>query len=156
MLVTKNMLVNHTFSPYLKRNIISMEKFLSQWFDCEDWSLLEPTITNDFLEIIFTELRQKEEYEKFEACIKMVGYIIYASESESTTISQMFELGLADVLMDTLSMTEIESLILIKKTLWAIANILHDSKESYRKITVDNGGEILQRCIDLLFSLNDP
>ena len=107
MLVTKNMLVNHTFSPYLKRNIISMEKFLSQWFDCEDWNLLEPTITNDFLEIIFTELRQKEEYEKFEACIKMVGYIIYASESESTTISQMFELGLADVLMDTLAMTEI-------------------------------------------------
>ena len=66
----------------------------------------------------------------------------------------MFEYGLADVLMDTLAMTE--SPILVKKTLWAIANILHDSKESYIKITVDNGGEILARCIDLLFSINDP
>ena len=87
MLITKNMLVNHYFNLYLKRNIISMEKFLQKWFDCEDWSLFEPSITNDFLEIIFTELRQKEEYNKFEACIKMVGYIIYASEHESTTIS---------------------------------------------------------------------
>ena len=66
----------------------------------------------------------------------------------------MFELGLSDIIIDTLSTTE--NKFLLNKTLWAIANILKDSEESFRKIAFENEGQILASCIELLFSVNDP
>ena len=83
-------------------------------------------------------MRQKSDLKTFEACIKIIGYIAYAAEEGTTIIEHMFELGLSEILMDTLSMTDKN--YILNKTLWAIANILKDSEESYRKICFENEG----------------
>ena len=50
MLIVKNMLVNENYETYCKRNILSIENFMSQWYD--DLEDLGTFVTRDFLEVI--------------------------------------------------------------------------------------------------------
>ena len=85
------------------------------------------------------------------ATLDLIGSIAFIGGLNGAYISQMFDLGLTDVILHALSIEENSSCV--RKAMYICSNIINDEMHLMLKVIQGaSGGEIFEKCVEILVS----